>query len=274
MRIALLDNGSLEAAAHRSLRAMASGLGARTGLRVEAISWRHSDRIPAGELDGAPASTLGPWTRTRLREGESEFVFVPYLVSAEGAIAAAMRADLETLRREAGGFAFTFTSGLAPATETLGRIAAARVRETAAARTLGRPAVIVVDHGGPSRASAALRDAVASEVRSRLGDLAAAVAAASMESPEGSDFVFNQPLLADLLGSPGFDGGGVVIAPLFLSAGRHAGPGGDLARIACAAEKRCPGLSCHFSGLIGGHPLAAEAFARNLRARVPHPAIL
>jgi len=271
MRIALVDNGSLEPAAHRNLRAMAAALTARTGLAVEAVSWRHSDRIPAAELDGAPASTLAPWMRTSLRAGEREFVFVPFFISSDGAIASAVRRDLEALRQTQGGFAYTFTAGLGA---RLGEIVAAGVREAIAARGLRRPASIVVDHGGPARSSAALRDAVAADVRVRLEDEAAAVAAASMESPEGPDFAFNQPLFAAQLDAPGFHEGDVVIAPLFLSPGRHAGADGDLARIARAAELRRPGLRCHFTRLVGLHPRAVEVLAEALRERVPVPAVL
>jgi len=274
MKIALLDNGSLEPAAHRGLRAAAAALTAKTGLPVEAVSWRHSDRIPAGELDGAPARTLVPWLRARLREGEREFVFVPFFISAKGAIASSVRAELEALRRPGGGFAYAFTAGLAPAEESLAEIVAARVRETAAARGLSRPAVIVVDHGGPARASAALRDAVTAAVRARLGEAVAGVVAASMESPAGAAFAFNQPLLAGQLGAPGFNHGDVVIAPLFLAPGRHAGAGGDLEGIARAAEASGTGLRCHFTPLVGSHPLAIARLAGSLRALVPNPDVL
>jgi hypothetical protein len=274
MRIALLDNGSLEPAAHRNLRAVAAAVAARTGLPVEAVSWRHSDRIPPGDLDGAPARALVPWMRAGLREGEREFFLVLFLVSAEGAIATAMRAEIDELRRAEGGFACGFAAGLAPAVEALGEISAACVRDAMAARGLRRPSVVVVDHGGPVRASARLRDEVAAAVRTRLGAAAASVAAASLESPDGPDFAFNRPLFADLLGAPDFGAGDVVIAPLFLAPGRHAGDDGDLARIARAAEGRTAGLRCHFAGLVGAHPLTVEILARNLRESVPAPAVL
>jgi sirohydrochlorin ferrochelatase len=85
-----------------------------------------------------------------------------------------------------------------------------------------------------------------------------------MESPDGPEFVFNLPLLADALASPGFCSGDVVISPLFLSPGRHAGPRGDLARIAGEAEARSPGLRCHFAGLVGKHPLAIQHLASSV----------
>jgi hypothetical protein len=263
MTFALIDNGSLEPAAHRNLRAVAAALTARTGVPVTAVSWKHSDRIPAEALDGRAAWTLLPWIRAGLAHGEREFRLVPFFISAQGAIGSALRADLEQLRRSAGEFAFSFAPGLA---EALPAILADRVRETVRERGLRRPAVVVVDHGGPSPASAALRDEVAAGVRAALGEAVGPLAAASLESPEGPDFAFNQPLLAGQLGAAGFDRGELVIAPLFLAPGRHAGPQGDLARIARAAEARFAGLRCHFTGLVGTHPLAVETLSRGLAA--------
>jgi sirohydrochlorin ferrochelatase len=86
-----------------------------------------------------------------------------------------------------------------------------------------------------------------------------------MESPDGPAFAFNQPLLADALAMLPVPGD-VIIAPLFLSPGRHAGPGGDLAEIVEAAAARRPGLRGHFTELVGSHPLAIATLARTLRA--------
>jgi sirohydrochlorin ferrochelatase len=90
-----------------------------------------------------------------------------------------------------------------------------------------------------------------------------------MESPAGDGFAFNRPLLAEALRMPGFNSGDVLIAPLFLSPGRHAGPRGDLVRIAGEAQDASPGLRCHFTQLIGSHPAAtaflADALSRALK---------
>jgi sirohydrochlorin ferrochelatase len=275
--IALIDNGSLEPAAHRNLRAAAAGLSNRAGLPVAAVSWRHSDRVPAAALGGAPAWTLAPWVRAQLADGAREFLFVPFFINPQGAIGSALQADLESLARESGGFAFAFTGGLGPTADNprgaLAEIVAARVRETIAAGALRRPAVVVVDHGGPVRASADLRDRVAAETRAELGAAIGPLAAASMESPDGPGFAFNLPLLAQQLGAPGFASGDVVIAPLFLSPGRHAGDRGDLVRIARAAEARSPGLRCHFTGLVGTHPAAIENLGRALSMAIAQPII-
>jgi sirohydrochlorin ferrochelatase len=256
MKVALIDNGSLEPAAHRSLREAAAAIAKIAGLDVEAVSWKHSGRIPPGELGGQPGWTLSPWIREQVSQGEREFVLIPFFISPQGAIGSRLRRDLEALRESAGSFEVSFSAGLADAT-ALAEIVAHRVREAAAG--LSRPCVVLVDHGGPSPVSAAVRNRVADEVRSLLGSEAGPLRAASMESPDGPDFDFNRPLLADALAS--FGTGDVVIAPLFLSPGRHAGPDGDLARIARQAQDRLPHLRCHWAGLVGSHPLAAEFLA-------------
>lgn len=297
--IALLDNGSLEPAAHRNLRAVAAAVAERVGVEVHAVSWKHSDRIPAAALDGSVARTLHSWLRGRLSAGERDFIFVPFFISAQGAIGSALRRDLETWRGESGGFDFAFTDGLA-ARGALPGIVAGRIRETITGRGLHRPAVIVVDHGGPSADSAALRNRIADAVRADLGLEIGALAAASME---GAEHAHNRPLLAEQLVAAGFDSGDVVIAPLFLSPGRHAGPDGDLARIArTACAGRCSELSpdsrpksgraplpqtpgsvppatgrtqlrCHFTGLVGSPALVVEPLAAALRETLQTPSL-
>lgn len=256
MTIALIDNGSLESAAHRNLRTAAAALSARAGVMVESVSWKHSDRIPEAALDGRPAWTLAPWVRAKVAAGERSFLFVPFFISAQGAIGSALRTDLETLSAHLGGISFAFTDGLA-ARGALAEIVTARIRETITAESLSRPTVIVVDHGGPSAGSAALRDEIATDVRRRLAEEIGPLAAASMEGAHG-------PLLAEVLAVAGRDRNEVVVAPLFLSPGRHAGPDGDLAQIARATVGRTTPLRVHFTGLVGTHPAAINALAAAL----------
>jgi sirohydrochlorin ferrochelatase len=272
VKIALIDNGSLEPAAHESLRAAALAIGERTGVAVEAVSWKHSDRIAASSLKGGAARVLAAWVCSQVASGEREFLFIPFFVSPQGAIGSALRMDLEALQAEAGRFDFSFTDSLSGG-DALAAIVADLVREAARANGLRRPAVIVVDHGGPSRNSSVVRDRVADAVRAELGGSFGRLSPASMESPQGPEFDFNRPLLCDALGSREVVSGDVVIAPLFLSPGRHAGPGGDLERIARAAEDRSPGLRCHFTKLVGSHPLAVETLAGALARALPAGAL-
>ncbi len=262
MKIALIDNGSLEPAAHAGLRAAASEISRLAEIRVEAVSWKHSDQIPSYALSDGPALTLATWVLDQIAAGEDEFVFIPFFISPQGAIGSSLRRDLDALRKETSGFEYSFTDGLTA--ETLGTVVAQRVRESIAAAKLDRPRVIVVDHGGPSPASAIVRDAVADAALAELGAEVSRLTPASMESPDGPEFDFNRPLLAEALRSPGLSPGPVLVAPLFLSPGRHAGPGGDLARIAEEERVRAPGLRCIFTGLVGTHPMAIEELASSL----------
>lgn len=266
MIVALIDNGSLEPAAHRNLRAVAAALTARTGVLVRAVSWQHSDRIPAAALAGTPAWTLAPFVRALCALGQRDFVLVPFFISAQGAIGSALLRDLENLQRQLGpeNFEFSFATGLAE-DNVLPAILTDQIRATLAAqRFTSPPPVIVVDHGGPSPASAALRDKLAAQIRTALGRAIGPLAAASME---GGEYAHNQPLLADQLAAPGFNRGDVILAPLLLAPGRHAGPAGDLARIAREAEDRSASapLRCHFTDLVGTHPLAIETLTQSLR---------
>jgi sirohydrochlorin ferrochelatase len=268
MKVALVDNGSLEPAAHAGLRAAAAAIGRAADVNVEAVSWKHSNRIPPDALADGSALTLAPWIRAQVLAGERDFLLVPFFISPQGAIGSALRGNLVRLQEETGGFDFAFSDGLADS-ETLPVIVADRVRAASAELGLRRHAVVIVDHGGPSRASAAVRDRVAGAVRADLGGSVAAVVAASMESPAGPGYEFNRPLLADALAQLG--SGDVLIAPLFLLPGRHAGPGGDLEGIARRAQK--PGLRVHFTELVGSHPAAIETLAGALTRALGAPAI-
>jgi sirohydrochlorin ferrochelatase len=282
MTVALIDNGSLEPASTRNLRAVATTLSADVDVAVHPVSWKHSDRIALSPLDGdAPGVTLAPFVRAQVAAGTRRFVFTPFFISAQGAIGSALRTDLEKLQHEhaATPFAFTFTTGLADA-GVIAQIVAARVRETISVADLDRPPVLVVDHGGPSPTSAALRNRLADEVRDHLGTDVASVTATSME---GEDHAHNHPILADALAtlvaasaSPALRESAsasrdVVIALLFLSPGRHAGPGGDIAQICGTAESQFPALRCHLTDLVGTHPLAATALAAALRTTLTPP---
>lgn len=255
MIVALIDNGSLEPAAHRNLRAVARALSARTETTIHAVSWKHSDRIAPDSLDGTPAWTLAPFVRAMVALGQRDFVFIPFFISPQGAIGSALRGDLEKLRRDSvSGFDFTFTEGLA-AQGVLPAIVTERVRDVIAARRLARPSVIVVDHGGPSALSAILRDQIGESSRHVLAPEISQFAVASMEGA-------HPPLLADQLAAPGFARHDVIIAPLFLSPGRHAGPQGDIAQI--CHQTAADGTRCHFAELVGTHPAVVGALASAL----------
>jgi sirohydrochlorin ferrochelatase len=259
--LALVDNGSLEPEAHLNLRRVATEISARAGVTVHPVSWRHSHHIPAEQLQGMPAMVLADWMAREFDRGERDFLFIPFFISGQGAIGSALRSDLESLRTRLGPFDFRFADGLG-ARDALVPIIIGRIRETITGQRLSRPVAVIVDHGGPSTASAELRDDIARRVGALLAAEVTRVLPASLE---GAEYAHNSPLLHDLLAARGSDRGDVVIAPLFLAPGRHAGPGGDIASVVSEARQRAPGFRCHVADLVGTHPRVSEVLAEALR---------
>ena len=259
--IVLLDNGSLRAAAVRALRAAAGALAARTGREVIPVSLLHSHKIPVVELDGVAAPAIEPWLKTQAEAGAREFLVVPYFLGPSRALTEYLPARVAKLRTSWPDLvvrvAEPLGAGGAAAADQLAAVLEERVRAELARLPAGdeRPAVAMVDHGSPEPKVTAVRDAVAARLQVRLGAAVRAVAPCSMERREGEEFAFSDPLLAALLDRAPFERGAVIVAMLFLSPGRHAGPEGDVAAICRAAEARHPGLQVTMAELLGGHPL-------------------
>ena len=126
------------------------------------------------------------------------------------------------------------------------------------------PAVTLVDHGTPRIAVNKVRNFLAGQLKELLSKDASVVEASSMERRDGDEYAFNEPLLENLLGSEGFEKE-VILSMLFLSPGRHAGPGGDIAEICEEAEKQHPGLRTHMSDLFATHPGVVQLLAERFR---------
>ncbi len=270
-RLVLLDNGSLRPAAVRALRATALALAARAGRAVAPVSLLHSHKIPAAELDGMPAPAIEPWLKTQAEAGVREFLVVPYFLGPSRALTEYLPARVAKLRLSWPDLVVRVTEPLGAggaAIDSLAAVLEERVRAELARRTGGdeRPAVAMVDHGSPEPKVTAVRDAVAARLQARLGAAVRAVAPCSMERREGEEFAFSDPLLAALLDRAPFDRGAVIVAMLFLSPGRHAGPAGDVAAICHEAEVRHPGLQATMTELLGGHPALVAMLAERLEA--------
>jgi sirohydrochlorin ferrochelatase len=267
----LVDNGSLEPAATLSLRWIASALGERTGVQVEAASMRHSNRIPPEEIGGVPAETLEDALAARAAAGVTRVTVVPLFFGPSGALTSYLP---EVVRR--------FPQVEVRVCAALHRKGDARLAQIIATNILGvaiqlgsapapRP-VALVDHGSPARELTAVRDSLAREVGRMLGE-GFKIGPCSMERREGAEYDFNEPLLERLLAKSPWNSGDVIVAMQFLQPGRHAGPGGDVATICRAAETASPGLRTHMTALVGESPLLVEILADRLAAvgRVSDP---
>lgn len=252
--IFLVDNGSLRAAAVFNLRRLATLLSERLGEEVQAASLLHANKIPSEELDGVAAATLGPAAERSAEAGAQEIIVVPLFFGASRALTAYLPERLGALQARFPQVAVTVAM---PLIDEYGdndlRLAELLADNVRAALPSERCGVILVDHGSPIPEVTAVRNRVAGQLSALLGDQARFVVAASMERREGEAYRFNEPLLETLLATPEIDGP-VVLAMLFLSPGRHAGPGGDIAHICQAAMVKREALRVLPTRLVGEHP--------------------
>lgn len=267
----LMDNGSLEPAAVLGLRRLAAQLGARLGMRVDAVSLLHSSAVPAEKLGGTPAEIIEPALERRLAAGQNDFVIVPLFFGPSGALTDYLPKRIEHLHAKHPALRVKLAAPLFQAgDDRLARILADRVRAVARSRASSPPQndlrVALVDHGSPARAVNDVRNALACQLAELLG-AGHTVAPASMERREGAAYDFCEPLLERLLRSPGWNAGEVTVAMQFLLPGRHAGPDGDVAAICRAAEAASGGaLRTTTTALVGEHPLLVDILTDRWRA--------
>ena len=257
VRVLLVDNGSLQPAATRQLRRVAAALGRRLGRRVEPVSLLHSNKVPAKKLGGRKAEILKYAVLHRLHRGAREFVVVPLFIGRSRALTEFIPDLIERWRAHSAEMKVRVAAPLAArGDDRLARLLADQVRAklTPALRRHGPVRVALVDHGSPVPAVTQVRDRVARALRSRLGSRVAAVAPCSMERRPGAAQAFNEPLLENLLATPLWNSGPVIVAQLFLLPGRHAGPGGDIAAIIRRVRAKHPQLRAVRTKLLGTHP--------------------
>jgi hypothetical protein len=269
----LFDNGSLRAESTLSLRRVAVALGLRTGLPVQAVSLLHSTNVPATALGGEPARLLEPALVAHFTQfPEGEAILSPLFFGPSAALTEYVPARLAAVRTRFPKAQVRMAGWLVnPADDDvrLAAILADQVRATMRARGWTKPNVILVDHGSPQAAVSLVRNHLGEQLRTALAGEIDALAVASMERREGDAYAFNEPLLATALRTPPFDRGEVVVALQFLSPGRHAGPGGDIAEICEAAESESPALHTQMTEPIAVDPRLIDLLAERLGEATP-----
>lgn len=244
VRTILADNGSLNPEATLALRRLAARLADLLGRPVDPVSVLHSDKVDPALLGGEPARCFEPYARAAKAAGEDAVEVFPLFVGPSLALteylperAAALGVRLE-MRPPLG----------APGREdALAGILEDNLRATG--WTPGSGTVLLCDHGSPVPAVTAVREDLAARLRRRLGLRPAELVGCAMERREGPRYAFNEPMLADAVAAAE---GRAVVLMLFLLPGRHAGPGGDVARI-CADHARA-GAAWTLSPLLAEHP--------------------
>ncbi len=272
----LLDNGSTCPESTLALRRLARALAGRSGRAVHPVSLLHADQVSAGALDGQGADTLEPWLRRAMAAGRRDFLLIPLWFGPSHALTRFISGLTAQLRREQGHFQLRCAPELCPlpgGEPRLTEVLLGNIKGTAAALGLAPRRLVLVDHGSPTPAVTAVRTWLAARLRERL-DAGAVLDEAVMERRPDYDYDFNGDLLETVLHRlAAVDPASPVLLPLlFLSPGRHAGPGGDLSAICARVQSAVPGFRVYPTALVGAHPGLVEILAGRIAAGACFPA--
>lgn len=278
----LVDNGSLEPAATLNLRAIAQRLADAVGQEVTPVSLLHSSTIAPVKLGGQAAEILEPALERRLRNGTTRFLVVPLFFGPSSAVTDYLPRRLHALREKFPDMQVQIAPPLVDVSaaddDRMAAILEERVQDAvkragSSVAPHARPAVVLVDHGSPTREVVAVRDHLARQLERRLGASARCVVAASMERRAGPEYAFAEPLLEHIFDRDELSAGLVIVAMLFLSPGRHAGPTGDVAQIIASARMRHPRLQVAMTDLVGSHPGLIPILTDRVRAGLLAPPV-
>ena len=268
--VMLVDNGSTRAASTLSLRGIAARLSDVSGEKVHPVSLKHADRIGVEQLGGQPAAVFARFVRQHIEAGQHEFLIVPLFFGKSRALTSFIPEQIEALSQVHGQMRVRLADVLVPLPAgegRLGDILAAHALQCGESLGKHPDRVVVVDHGSPIPQVTAVREFAVGALHERLPE-DMPIDQAVMERREGPEYDFNGELLEDLLDRIGEQQPHphIALAMMFLSPGRHAGAGGDIAEICAAAMARRPGLKVAISPLIGEHPLLIDILHDRLRA--------
>ena len=269
--ILLVDNGSSRPDSTLNLRRIAADLAERVGTPIRPVSLLHADRVPAEQLAGRPAEILAPTLRRLVREGVRDLHLLPLFFGPSRALTQFIPEVAAEVAAECGPFRLSVAAELCPLPAGEPRLVdiLADHLDAAALGATGAPKrVVLVDHGSPIPEVTAVRRWLACRLAQRLGP-GVRLEEAVMERRPGPDYDFNGPLLETVLSRLAAEERETPIrlAMLFLSAGRHAGPDGDIAQIRARIEERFPPLRLQVAPLVGSHPGLIEILASRLQ---PH----
>ena len=266
-QVFLCDNGSVSPVAIRALRDLAMVLGRQLNRSVQPVGLLHSGRADSDLLDGEPGTVLLPELGKLLETGARRFALLPFFLGPSRGVTEWLPRQLEKLASEWPDLQVrTGTCLYREDDDRLALVLAERVRSMIADESLDRPFVAMVDHGTPAREVNQTREKVGRLLADVLEDEVAGVATCSMERRPEPEYHFNEPLLENLLPDKSAClSDHVVVAQFFLSPGKHAGPGGDVARICREAEQTRPGLRTFRTAPLGDHPLVLEILEERLR---------
>ena len=207
--------------------------------------------------------------------GDREFLVIPLFFGKSRVLTKAVPELCGVLERRFGPFRLRQSEPLCPLPEgehLLARILAENADKAERTEAAKASCVVLVDHGSPSPRVNATRRRLAEQLAPLLAK-GTRLEQAAMERRPGAEYDFNGPLLSDLLSDLASTGSRepVLVVPLFLAPGRHAGPGGDIETICREVATAHPGFEIRLAPLVGAHPglanILLERLNRLLRER-------
>jgi sirohydrochlorin ferrochelatase len=271
--ILLADNGSKRADSVINLRRLSEQLSKHSNHPVFPVSLQHADKIPSDALGGKPAEILLTFLHKKLSQGETRFILIPLFFGLSRALTSFVPQQLEKLTAEFGPFTLTMADVLHPMPQGEPRIAEILYHQLQTSSQADSPRlVILVDHGSPLPKVTEVRHRVAADLRKLLASNVI-LQEATMERRPGSEYDFNGELLNEQLAKIACSGAdtSIDIAMLFLSPGRHAGPGGDIETICQQLRVSHPGLKIRISPLLGQHPQIVDILRDRLDSALDNP---
>ncbi|MDA9764194.1 MAG: cobalamin biosynthesis protein CbiX [Opitutales bacterium] len=269
--IFLVDNGSVRADAYRNLRSIASRVSESISNSVIPAPLLHADKIPEADLDDERVTLLEAAIKEAYSSGERSFEIIPLFFGPSGALVDYLPRRLKGLMKHCPEMEVRILNPLYVSSEnggaSLATILKERVVSVQMKEGLQNFNVVLVDHGSPRQEVTNVRNAVGEILNQSFGEGLNSLIAASMERRPGEQYAFNEPLLANALESFGDHPKPIILAHMFFSPGRHAGPEGDITAICEASVLKNPALQIHKTELIGSHPLLVELLANRWQER-------
>lgn len=235
--VLLVDNGSVREEPTLGMQRLAKALERRLGgWPVRACSWNHVDET----LPSRPVL----FSRRLVEFATGRMVIVPLFL---GPSAICVRDMPKLLSRSSQTIAPTLVDLQQPARDCL--VTKMLLRALGPVHAYPAVKIVLVDHGSPNVAVNHVRRALAARVRALLPPTARVVDC-SMERRPGVQYAFNDPLLEHVFDLGGLDSGVVLVVPVFLFPGNHAGEGGDIAQILRRVRERHGELEIQVKSLV------------------------
>ena len=256
----LVDNGSLRPESILYMRKVARALELETKSPILQSGIMHSHKVDTGNLNNKPGSSMDSFFRSIKSDEEDKLAFIPMFLGPSLAITDWLPSQLDKWKGSNLEKRFAIADTLyRKGDDRIARALHDLVTKELSKKITEKVSIVLVDHGTPLLAVNRVREEVGSQLKGLLAQSVSGFFTACMERRSGKDYDFNNPLLDKVLEEVYSRGESVVLAQLFLTPGRHAGPDGDLASICEPFEKR--GMKVLRTPTLGDHPLILEILA-------------